>query len=67
MMDFVDRELMTKTWMRAMSRQNPSAFDSDRSDHGPAGSYMGWPAKAAQATAELGRFDKGFGHVPALP
>ena len=58
MMDFVDRELMTKTWMRAMSRQDPSAFDSDRSDHGPAGSYSGWPAKAAQATAELGRFDK---------
>jgi hypothetical protein len=58
MMDFVDHELMTKTWMRAMSRQDPSAFDSDRSDHGPAGSYSGWPAKAAQATAELGRFNK---------
>jgi len=58
MMAFVDRELMTKTWMRAMSRQDPSAFDSDRSDHGPAGSYTGWPAKAAQATAELGDFGK---------
>lgn len=58
MMAFVDRELMTPTWMRAMSRQDPSAFDSDRSDHGPAGSYTGWPAKAAQATAEMGRFDK---------
>ncbi|HEV2692553.1 MAG TPA: hypothetical protein VG347_06615 [Verrucomicrobiae bacterium] len=58
MMDFMDRELMTKTWMRAMSREDPSAFNSDRSDHGPAGSYTGWPAKAAQATAELGRFDK---------
>lgn len=58
MIDFVDRELMTPTWMRAMSRQDPSAFDSDRSDHGPAGSYTGWPAKSAQATAELGRFDK---------
>jgi hypothetical protein len=58
MMSFADRELMTKTWMRAMSRQDPSAFDSDRSDHGPAGSYTGWPAKAAQATAEMGRFDK---------
>ena len=58
MMSFVDRELMTTTWMRAMSRQDPSAFNSDRSDHGPAGSYTGWPAKAAQATAELGRFDK---------
>ena len=58
MIDFVDRELMTKTWMRAMSRQDPSAFDSDRSDHGPAGSYTGWPAKAAQATAELGDFQQ---------
>ena len=44
--------------MRAMSRQDPSAFDSDRSDHGPAGSFTGWPAKAAQATAELGNYDK---------
>ena len=58
MMEFVDRELMTKTWLRAMSRQDPSAFDSDRSDHGPAGSYSGWPAKTGQATAEMGRFDK---------
>jgi Protein of unknown function (DUF642) len=58
MINFVDRELMTTTWMRAMSRQDPSAFNSDRSDHGPAGSYTGWPAKAAQASAELGRFDK---------
>jgi hypothetical protein len=58
MMNFMARELMTPTWMRAMSRQDPSAFNSDRSDHGPAGSYSGWPAKAAQATAELGRFDE---------
>ena len=58
MMNFVDRELMTKTWMRAMSWQDPSAFDSDRSDHGPAGSYSGWPAKSGQAAAELGHFDK---------
>jgi hypothetical protein len=58
MMNFVDRELMTETWMRAMSRQDPSAFDSDRSDHGPAGSYSGWPAKSGQAAAELGHFDK---------
>lgn len=58
MMNFLDRELMTETWLRAMSRQDPSAFDSDRSDHGPAGSYAGWPAKAGQATAEMGRFDK---------
>ena len=58
MMHFIDRELMTPTWMRAMSRRDPSAFDSDRSDHGPAGSYSAWPVKAAQATAEMGRFDK---------
>jgi hypothetical protein len=58
MIAFVERELMTDTWMRAMSRQDPSAFDSDRSDHGPAGSYSGWPAKVGQATAELGHFEK---------
>ena len=56
MIDFVNRELMTETWMRAMSRQDPSAFNSDRSDHGPAGSYTGWPAKATEATAEMGDF-----------
>jgi len=58
MLNFVGRELLTKTWLRAMSRQDPSAFDSDRSDHGPAGSYTGWAAKTAQATAEMGRFDQ---------
>jgi hypothetical protein len=58
MLEFVNRELMTRTWLRAMSRQDPSAFNSDRSDHGPAGSYSGWPAKTDQAAAELGRYDQ---------
>jgi hypothetical protein len=58
MIAFLDRELMTEDWMRAMSRQDPSALDSDRSDHGPAGSYSGWPAVTTEAVADMGRFDK---------
>ena len=58
MLAFLDRELMTATWMRAMSRQDPSALDSDRSDHGPAGAYSAWPAVATQAVAEFGRYGK---------
>ncbi len=40
---FVERELLTKTWMRAMSLKDPAAAKSDRPDHGPLGSYDGWP------------------------
>jgi hypothetical protein len=40
--------------MRALSLSDPAAGASDRADHGPLGSYDGWPARSAVALAELG-------------
>lgn len=59
MIHFVDSELMTPThFMRAMSLKDQAAFNSDRSDHGPVGCYIGWPAMTAQAMADMGEFEK---------
>ncbi|HLN73394.1 MAG TPA: hypothetical protein VK205_08870, partial [Prolixibacteraceae bacterium] len=59
MIHFVDSELMTPThFMRAMSLKDHAAFNSDRSDHGPVGCYIGWPAMTVQAMADMGAFEK---------
>lgn len=59
MMRFVQTELLTSTnYMRAMSLKDPAAFNSDRSDHGPVGCYIGWPAMTVQAMADMGQFEK---------
>jgi hypothetical protein len=55
---FVERELLTKTWMRAMSLQDPVAEHSDRPDHGPMGSYDAWPALVMDGMCRLGAFDQ---------
>jgi hypothetical protein len=39
---FVRRELMTRDWMRAMSRKDDSSPLTQRTDHGPTGSYDVW-------------------------
>jgi len=39
---FVQRELLMRDWMRAMSLQDAAAANSDRPDHGPMGAYDGW-------------------------
>lgn len=49
MLGFVERELLTDTWMRAMSLADPAAELSDRPDHGPYGAFGAWPAMAAEA------------------
>ena len=36
--------LLVPHWMRALSLSDPAAPLSNRSDHGPSGSYIGWPA-----------------------
>jgi hypothetical protein len=53
---FVERELRTKTWMRAMSLQDPAAANSDRPDHGPLGSYDGWPPLTMDVMCRFGMF-----------
>src|SRR5438128_1286874 len=55
MVDFVHRELLTSSWMRAQSLLDSAAKDSDRPDHGPLGAYDGWPAGTMDALAQFGR------------
>ena len=54
MTDFVQRELLTRDWMRAMSLQDAAAAISDRPDHGPMGAYDGWPALTVGTMWRLG-------------
>jgi len=58
MLEFVERELLTENWMRALSLQDAAALESDRSDHGPMGAYDAWPAMTMQAFGTLGHYDK---------
>jgi len=59
MIRFVETELLTQSdFMRAMSLKDQAALNSDRSDHGPVGCYIGWPALTVQAIADFGQFEK---------
>ena len=54
MTEFVQRELLTPDWMRAMSLKDAAAAISDRPDHGPMGAYDGWPALTVGTMWRLG-------------
>lgn len=54
MTDFVQRELVSGDWMRAMSLQDASAGAAPRPDHGSTGAYDGWPALSAEVMARFG-------------
>jgi hypothetical protein len=59
MIGFVERELLTDShFMRAMSMSDAQSPHSDRSDHGPKGSYIAWPSLAIQGMADLGEYSK---------
>jgi hypothetical protein len=59
MVGFVERELLTDShFLRAMSESDAQAPHSDRSDHGPKGSYIAWPALTIQGMADLGEYPK---------
>ncbi len=55
---FVGNELLTRTWMRAMSLKDPAAAISDRADHGPMGSYDGWPPMTMDVLCRFGNFER---------
>jgi autotransporter-associated beta strand protein len=57
---FVENELLVPGWMRAMSLSDPAAgwSNSQRPDHGPIGSYDGWPAMTCGVMAQFGQYDK---------
>lgn len=54
MVSFFSSELMTSTWMRAMSTGDPDSASSIRPDHQWNGAYTAWPAEAALALYRLG-------------
>lgn len=60
MVAFVEDELLTETWMRAMSLSDPAAAISDRPDHGPMGAFDAWPAFTAATMCRLGAWDSGI-------
>jgi len=51
---FVSAELLTDTWMRALSLADPAAPASDRTDHGPYGAFDGWVPLTVAALARGG-------------
>ena len=60
MVGFVQRELLTEHWMRALSLddeslRHPSA-NSNRKDHGPLGAYDGWPGETIESFCALGDY-----------
>jgi hypothetical protein len=57
MVQFVETELLTDTWMRAQSLQDPVSHLSERPDHGPHGAFAAWPGNTAHGLAKLGRED----------
>jgi hypothetical protein len=59
-------ELLTQTWMSAMSLQDPAAAHSDRPDHGPLGSYDGWPPMTMDGMCRFGAFDKATAFLRAV-
>ena len=63
MVAFVERELLTDKWMRAMSPQDKAAQISDRPDHGPLGAFDAWPALTADTMCELGAWEKAIDFV----
>jgi hypothetical protein len=66
MTKFVEDELLTTTWMRAMSLKDPAAANSDRPDHGPMGSYDGWPPLVAGVMSLFGHFNKSIAFLRAV-
>ncbi|MFC2126678.1 hypothetical protein ACFLU5_17970, partial [Bacteroidota bacterium] len=58
MIEFMENELMTDTWMRAQSKDDIAAEFSDRPDHGPLGSYDGWPLNTMEAMYHMGYPEK---------
>ncbi|WP_203256907.1 hypothetical protein [Hyunsoonleella ulvae] len=53
MMDFLNTELRTDSWMRAQSLKDIAAKDSDRPDHGPLGSFDGWIPEVMDAMSNM--------------
>jgi len=60
MVAFVQRELLTRSWMRAQSLLDVAVANSYRPDHGPLGAYDAWPAVTVDAMCNLGHWHEGI-------
>jgi len=60
MFQFFDKDLKTKTWLRAISPFDDNAMFSVRPDHQWNGAYPAWPAQAATALYKIGRSKEAF-------
>jgi hypothetical protein len=58
MLSFVQQDLLTTSWMRALALDDPAAPRSDRADHGPFGAYDSWPALTISGMLALGYTDE---------
>jgi hypothetical protein len=54
MVQFVNTELWTPHWLRALSLADAAASEARRADHGSTGSYDAWPALTAEAIFRVG-------------
>jgi len=63
MLHFVDAQLLTAHWMRALSWLDPAAPFSVRPDHGPIGAYCAWPAETMAAMCKFGKFGEALGFL----
>eukprot|EP00755_Sulcionema_specki_P030344 Sspe_Gene.94135::Locus_66589_Transcript_2_3_Confidence_0.429_Length_2337::g.94135::m.94135 len=54
MVSFVQRELATSTWTRALSPFDPTQPYISRPDHGTTGAYAAWPAYTIESLCRLG-------------
>ena len=70
MVAFVKRELLTRHWMRALSRNDTSLLhpstNSDRKDHGPFGAYDGWLGETVEAFCAMGDYAGALALVRAM-
>lgn len=66
MINFVESELMTESWMRAQSKDDIVAESSDRPDHGSLGSYDGWPINTMEAMFHMGYPEKAMDFYRAV-
>ena len=54
MLDFFDREILTETWMHALSPEDHDTLYSTRTDHQSEGAYVAWPSESVLALLRLG-------------
>jgi hypothetical protein len=66
MVDFFRRELMTPTWLHALSPDDDDAMFSTRPDHQWNGAYPAWPPQAVMALYRAGEVDLAFDWLKGL-